>query len=171
LRELATAELQLVELGETVHDPGDLVAELALDVSETDFRVLDGVVEQGRREGRGVQAEIGEDPRHGDGMFDVGLARQAVLPLVRVLGEAVGALQQLRVGLRVVRPDLLQDRGESVRRAAVGPAEARPWDPRKEPPALGRSRLRFLPDLHVTPRGVHARLLPESVGDVVTRAQ
>ena len=167
LRELAAPELQLVELGEPVDDACDLVAELALDVTEADRGVLDGVVQEGRGQGRRVQAKVGEDPRHRDGMLDVGLAREAVLPLVRILGEPVRALQQLGVGLGVVRANLLQHRGEAVRGPGVRAPEAWPRDTREPPAALGRDRLRLLLDPHVTPGGVHARLLPESVGDTV----
>ena len=46
---------QLVQLRQAVDDPGDLVAELLLDVPEADIRVLDRVVQERRGEGRGVE--------------------------------------------------------------------------------------------------------------------
>ena len=115
----------------------------SLDVAEADGGVLDGVVQEGGGEGRGVEPEVGEDPRHGDGMLDVGLARETMLALVRVLGEAVGALEELRVGLRVVGTDLLQDRREAVRRSGLASSEAGPRDPGETPAALGRDGLRL----------------------------
>ena len=109
------------------------------------------------------------DPGHGDGVLDVGLAREAALAFVRIFGEPVRTFQQLRVGLRVVRANLLQDRGEEVRGAGVGASESGAGDRGESPAALGRVRLGFPIDPHVTPGGIHARLPPESVGDTVIR--
>jgi hypothetical protein len=155
LRQLTAPELQLVQLRQAVDDPGDLVAELLLDVPEADIRVLDRVVQERRGEGRGVEPEIREDRGHGDGVLDVGLAREAVLALVRILGEPVRTFQQLRVGLRVVRANLLQDRGEEVRGAGVRASQSGARDPGESPAALGRVRLGLPIDPHVTPGGVH----------------
>ncbi len=85
-----------------------------------------------------------------------------MLAFVRLLREAVGPLEELRVGLRVVGADLAQDRGEAVRWAAVAPSQAGPWDPRESTAALGRDGLRLLIDpldRYVLLGAAHARLL------------
>ena len=83
-------ELQAVELGHAVDHGGHAVAEGRADVVEGQPGVLDGVVEQGGGDRLGVEAELGHDGRHGDGMGDVGLARAAELPLVGSGGDPAG---------------------------------------------------------------------------------
>ena len=77
---LFRVELETVELGDAVDDPGHDRPETAFDVLEGDAGVLDGVVEQGGGHRVGVEAEARHDGGDGDGMGDVGLARTTVLP-------------------------------------------------------------------------------------------
>ena len=69
LLRLARVELDAVELGDAVDDRGDLGAEVALDVGERDLGVLDGVVQQRRRDRRLVEADARRrsGPRRADG--------------------------------------------------------------------------------------------------------
>ena len=157
---LSRAELEPVELREAVDDARDLLAELLLDRRERDVRVLHGVVEQRGLEGGGVQAQVRQDRGDRHGMFDEVLARLALLPLVRVLGEHERPLDLLQVGLRVVGANLLQDRVDEARGPGVTAAQARARDVRQAstPPRLSRRRRCLLlvegdlfPAVHVLP--------------------
>ena len=106
---LLGAELDLVELGESVDDEGDLGAERALDVLELDVGVLDGVVQQGTDDGRRIHAQPGEDAGDADRVLDEQLPRFAELPLVGDLGELEGPHHLPHVGLRVMDLHLPND--------------------------------------------------------------
>ena len=114
---LAALEFDAIQFRETVDDPRDLLAEVVLDRLKRDIRVLDGVVQQRRDQRRRVQVQIRKHGRHGDWVFDELLAGDPLLALVRRFGDAVGALDLLEVGLRVVLADRLQQRLDA-RRAA-----------------------------------------------------
>ena len=103
LRGLAVGDL--VELGDAVDEHRDLVAEVAPQLVEAVCRVLDGVVQQRRRERRRRHAELGEDRRHGERVRDVRVAALAHLALVRMLGDGIRPLDDRQVGLRVVLAD------------------------------------------------------------------
>ena len=60
--------------------------------------VLDRVVEEGRGHGQGVEAQVGHDPGHGDGVGDVGLPGPAELAQMRLVGGLPGPDDQLPVG-------------------------------------------------------------------------
>ena len=80
-------------LGQALDDGGYLVAEIVLDVLAGVFCVLHHVVEQGRADGCGTEAQFGNhDLGHGYGMEDVGLATATPHALVGLAGETVGAL-------------------------------------------------------------------------------
>jgi hypothetical protein len=122
LGQLTAAELELVELGEPVDDPRDLVAELPLDVAEADRGVLDRVVEEGGGQGGGVQTEVGEDRGDGDGVLDVGVTRLADGALVRLGRHLVGVADLGGRGLGVPLVEPFQDAGQLRRPpAALGP--------------------------------------------------
>ena len=71
--------------------PGDLLAEILLDVVVGDGGVFDGVVQQRGRDRRHVELELGQDAGHFEGMGEIGIARGAELLAVRLHGEDVGA--------------------------------------------------------------------------------
>ena len=119
---LTAAEGERVQLREPVDDPGDLGAELLLELLERDLRVLHRVVEQGGHERRRVQAEVGEDVRDRQRVLDEVLAREPPLALVRGLRQRVRPLELLEVGLRVVA----SGRSGRGRRRTRGPAPPRP---------------------------------------------
>ncbi len=79
---LPTAVLQSVELGDSVDEICDLLAELGNDLLQGHHRVLDRVVEQRRRQGGFVHAVVGQDQRHRHGVGYVGLAGLPRLTLV-----------------------------------------------------------------------------------------
>ena len=135
------AVVDLLQLGDAVDEIADLLAELLAHLIERHVGVLDGVVEQGGRQGRGLRAEFGEDQRHGERMRDVRLAALAHLAAVRGLGEDVRPAQRGQVGVGVVGAVRLGDMPDGVgqpvpgRGRAGGAAEPAQVDP-------GRAALR-----------------------------
>ncbi len=113
------AVLDLVQLGDAVDEGRDVLAELAAQLVQGVGGVLDGVVQQRGADRLGVHAEFGEDRGHREGMGDVRVARLALLVLVPVRGDLVGAFHRPHVRLRVVRADGLDQRFED--RVHTGP--------------------------------------------------
>ena len=56
-------------------------------------------MKQGGRDGVSVHMQLGEELGHGQGMFDVGAAGEAVLALVGKLSNLVGASYLLQIGV------------------------------------------------------------------------
>ena len=106
------AVLHLVELGHAVDHPGDLVAEVLPALLERVRRVLDGVVQQRRHQGRLRHADARQDRGDRQRVGDVGVAALAHLGAVHLLGGDVRALDQRQVGLGVVGPDGAEERLE-----------------------------------------------------------
>ena len=79
---LLGVELEPVELGHAVDDPGHALAERLRDRLERQPGVLHRVVQQGGGHGLGVEPELGHDRRHGHRVRDVGLAGAPELALV-----------------------------------------------------------------------------------------
>jgi hypothetical protein len=104
---LARGEGELADLGHAVHELRDLAAELALEVRLGGLRVLEHVVEEPRRDRRDVHLEVDEEARDLERVRQVGLARGALLPLVRLSRERVRALQHVEVRPRLVLRNLL----------------------------------------------------------------
>jgi hypothetical protein len=98
------AELHLVELGHPVDQVGDLVAEVGPGLLQGVAGVLHGVVEQGRDQGGGVHAELGQDGGHGHRVGDERLAAGPLLAPVLALGHLVGLVEQAHVGPGVGGP-------------------------------------------------------------------
>ena len=82
-------KVQLVELADAVHQGGDVRAETRLHVLQRAGGVLEHVMEQRGLDRAGVQAQIGENLRHGDGVGDVGVAAETLLPGVGLGAELV----------------------------------------------------------------------------------
>ena len=166
LRQLAGLELQLVELRQAVDDLGDIVAELLAEPVEGDGRVLHGVVQQRRLERRRVQAQVGEDLRHRQRMFDERLPREAHLALVGLLGDPIGGLEHLEVALGVVGADLLLQRREPGRRM-LGATAARQGETPTSPSGwLCRTDRELVPGIHACGQvyGRHGPVLALSSG-------
>ena len=69
--------------------------------------VLDGVVQQRRRDGGVVELEVGQDRRDFERMGEIGIAGGALLLAMRLHGVDIGAVEQLLVGVGIVAPDPL----------------------------------------------------------------
>jgi hypothetical protein len=87
LRLLAILETDLVQLGNTVDDFCDIVAEARRDIRLGDRRVFDDIVQDGPDDGVRIQMQVGQDDRGGHRMRDVGFARNARLALMRGRAE------------------------------------------------------------------------------------
>ena len=113
---LPGVDVDLAQLGDPLDQPGDHLAELPPDVLQGDVGVLDGVVEQGRREGLRVEAELAEQDRRGHRMLDVGLPGQPELAAVGSLGDLERPPEQGVVGLgQVAEPGLEIGEGHLIR--------------------------------------------------------
>ncbi len=97
------------ELGDPLHEVGDLRTEQLLDALNRGARVLDHVVEQAGHDRDDVEAHVRENVRNFKRMDEVGLAGMAHLSLVLERREHVGAPEQLDVGVRDVRPDFFDE--------------------------------------------------------------
>jgi hypothetical protein len=154
---LPAPERQRIELGEAVHDARDLRPELGVELRDAHVGVLDGVVQERRLQGRGVQAEGGEDLGDRERVLDEVLARQALLPLVVLGREPVGALDLPQVRLGVVALDRAQERLDVVLGLRLTRAQARE-DPAAPlgPDLLARVHVRLSPRSHqVYAAGAH----------------
>ena len=100
---VATLERHPGQLGDAVDQVGDLVAEFPADVVEAGAGVLDGVVQQRRAEGLGVEPHPGADLGHPDRVGDELVAGVAPLVGVALAGEVEGALQGRPVDRRDCR--------------------------------------------------------------------
>ena len=100
-------QLEPVELGDAVDQPGHGAPEQALDLVQRGAGVLDRVVQQGGGDRGAVELEAGEDARDLDRMVEIGVARGAQLRAMRLHGEHVGPVEQILVGVRIVGPDAL----------------------------------------------------------------
>ena len=133
---LVAVGAELRELGDAVDEVRDLGPEAVLDVGEAVLGVLGDVVEQRRRRGDRVDAEVGEDLGRGDRVGDVRLARGADLARVGLDGEVEGALDAAEVGLGMVAVELGEQRGpQAVQVDGRGPGA-----PASRRSASGRGR-------------------------------
>ncbi len=99
--------LDLAELGHSVDQPGDVLAEQFLDLLRGRERVLDGVVEDRGDDRLVVELEVGEDSGDFDRVAEIGVARRPHLRSMRFHREDVGAVDQSFVRIRIIGPDLL----------------------------------------------------------------
>ena len=111
---IAALEGDLGQLGDAVHELGDLVPEALPHLLQARARVLDRVVQQGRAQGRGVQAQPGADPRDAEGVGDEVLAGLPFLAGVALAGEREGALDLLALDRLGQLGLVLGDDGEEV---------------------------------------------------------
>ena len=93
----ARAEGQRADLGEPVHDRGDLGPELALEVGDPDVGVLDHVVQQPARDRRRIQVLLDQDARDRDAVARGRRTAPALLALVGARAELPGALDEVEV--------------------------------------------------------------------------
>ncbi len=131
--------VDLLQFRDAVDQIPHLLAELLAHLIQRHIRVLDGVVEQGGGQGRGLRAEFGEDQGHGQRVGDVRLAALAHLAAVRGLRQDVGAAQGFEVRVGVVGAVRLHDVADRVGQLAAGDgAEQRgPAEPAQVDPGTG----------------------------------
>ena len=102
------SKFDLRDLREAFDDKSDLLAENSLDLLAGGQGVLEGVVEQRRRDGHVVHSQITEDARHLQGMNEIGLSGQPLLPLVHLRREDIGLLHQFEVSVGAVVEDAVR---------------------------------------------------------------
>ena len=95
-------EVELFELGEPLDQRADVMTEHLIDLGAGCGRILDGVVQKRGGDGRVVELEIGEDPRHFEGVGKIGVAGGASLLAVRLHGVDVGAIEHRLAGIGIV---------------------------------------------------------------------
>ena len=95
-------EIESLQLGEAFDQRADVVAEQAIDLGASRFGVLDGVVQEGRRDGGVVELEVRQDGRDLDRMGEIGIARSASLFAMCFHGIDVGAIEESFVGVGIV---------------------------------------------------------------------
>ena len=98
------------ELGDALHQVGDLGGEQPGDVVVGGVGVLNAVVEEGRDDGVLVQLQLVDDLRHGDGVDDIGLPAFAQLGPVVVVGIFKGCADALSVRRWVGGQDIVLQR-------------------------------------------------------------
>jgi hypothetical protein len=91
-----------VELGDTVDETGDLLAELDGEIGQVECRVFDGVMEKAGGQGRLVEAVLGEHQCDCHRVGDEGIPCLSYLPLVRRRRNLVGPGKQLLVPIGVM---------------------------------------------------------------------
>ncbi len=89
------------QLGDPVHQEGDLLAELLFDLVQGDVGVLHHVVEEGGNDGIGVHPQFHQDDGGADGVDDIGLPGAAQRPLMGALRQLVGLFDPLHIILLI----------------------------------------------------------------------
>ena len=89
------------QLGDAIHQAGDLRPELLGQIRHFRRRVLDYVVQQRCGHRAGVQTQVSQDTRDGQGVLDVGFAGLASLTLVGSRGHVVGVPHQRNILWRI----------------------------------------------------------------------
>ena len=111
---LARVEPDSFELGDAIDDPGDLVAEVLLDIGEFDLGVLHGVVEECGGDRDLVEADVGHDLGNRKRMVDVALAARPGLGPMRLGCHVVGTVDHIDARLGVMGSIARQERSQLV---------------------------------------------------------
>jgi hypothetical protein len=102
LRRLLRDQVELLDLGQPVHQPADIGPEHALDLLERGGRVLDRVMQHGCHDRGVVELEIGQEGGDFERMGEERVARGTLLRAVRAHGVDIGPVEQVLVGIRIV---------------------------------------------------------------------
>ena len=133
-------EGQRLDLGQAIDEIGDLVPEVLAQAVQRDVGVFDDVVQQRRRDRRGVHLLLGQDGGDRDAMRDVVVAGEALLPMVRLRAHLIGARQHGEVEPVVLRRDRLRQlRGQNRRACRArhnSPASAKLTNRSPPPPRM-----------------------------------
>ena len=100
-------EVELLQLGQALDQHADLLAEQLVDLRARRRRILDGVVQERRGDGRVVELQVGQDRGDFERMRKIRVARGALLLAMRLHGIDIGAVEQRFVGIRIVAADPL----------------------------------------------------------------
>jgi hypothetical protein len=85
------------EFRHTIHQGSDNIAKIPLDLVKRDRGVFHRIVQQTGSQYLGWDTQIGKDLGDCQAMVDVGLARNAFLAAVSLLGHNIGALNQFPI--------------------------------------------------------------------------
>ena len=99
--------LELGELGHAVHQPGNVGAELRLDILDRRQRILDRIMQQRGDHRVLIELEVGHQAGDLDRMAEVWIAAGTLLGAVLLHGVDVGAVEQRLVGIGLVGLDPL----------------------------------------------------------------
>ena len=94
---LSRSKVNLADLGDSLNDMRDLLAEFLADVNNRDRRIFDRVVQQSGRDRHRIHLHFREDLRNSERMDQVRLARGAKLPGMIFLGIFVGFAHQFQI--------------------------------------------------------------------------
>ena len=97
LQLLDVGELDLGQLGHTVHQQGHFLAKGGGQVLQRGGGILHHVMEQGGGNALRIHAQIQHQAGHGQRVADVGLAAAAADPVVRLIGKVIGLGDHLHV--------------------------------------------------------------------------
>ena len=106
---LARLVLDLAELRHAIDEHRDFLAEHLLDLLVRIDGVLHDIMEERRADGHIVDVQLRQDLRDMQGMDDIFLAGNTLLPLMRRVRELVRALDQTDIRLRLIALDRLDD--------------------------------------------------------------
>ncbi len=95
-------EVELLDLGQALDQPADILAEGGVDLRARRIGVLDRVVEERRGDRRVVELEIGEDAGDFERMGEVGVAVGAPLRAMLLHGIDIGLVEQVLVRAWIV---------------------------------------------------------------------
>ena len=95
-------QLELGELGHPVDQPRDFLAEQVLDILDGGAGVLDGVVQERRRDRGAVEAELGQNAGDLDRMREIEIARRPDLGAMRLHRENISAIQKVFVDIGII---------------------------------------------------------------------
>lgn len=99
---LAGNEIELLELGQPLHQPADIFAEQLIDFGTGGGGILDRIVQQRHRDGRSVEMHFGEDRGNFQRMRDIGVAIGPLLLAMFLHGVNIGLVQQGLIRIRFI---------------------------------------------------------------------
>ena len=102
---LARHQFEPLQLCQPLHQRADLVSEDGVDLGAGGLGILDGIVQQRGHDGGIVELEVGEDRRDLERVREIGIPGGAGLRAMRLHRVDIGAIEQILVGVRIVRPD------------------------------------------------------------------
>ena len=159
----AALAAELRDLGDALHQLGDLRAEALAQIILADPGVLDRVVQQAGAHGVGIHLRVYQDATHAERVDDVGLAARAKLPVVRRPGQLDRRADAVRL-VRLVADQLLGGKGQRVR------VHPRPAHLRRAPTTRGRPARSRCTAISAKPAAVSAAWSRSTCSGAVSRS-